>query len=167
MRLAIVLATLLLVSPLVAGAQSRTADEQAFFEIYRELVEINTTDSVGDNTKAAEAMAARLRAAGFPAADVQVLAPHPTKGNLVVRLRGTGPKKPLLLLAHIDVVEARREDWSFDPFTLLEKDGYFYGRGTSDDKAMAAIFVDAFIRLKREGFTPTRDLILALTASAN
>jgi acetylornithine deacetylase/succinyl-diaminopimelate desuccinylase-like protein len=164
MRLAIVLATLLLVSPLVAGAQSRTADEQAFFEIYRELVEINTTDSVGDNTKAAEAMAARLRAAGFPAADVRVLAPHPKKGNLVARLRGTGSKKPLLLLAHIDVVEARREDWSFDPFTLLEKDGYFYGRGTSDDKAMAAIFVDTFIRLKREGFTPTRDLILALTA---
>jgi acetylornithine deacetylase/succinyl-diaminopimelate desuccinylase-like protein len=164
MRLAIVLATLLLVSPLVAGAQSRTADEQAFFEIYRELVEINTTDSVGDNTRAAEAMAARLRAAGVPAADVQVLAPHPKKGNLVARLRGTGAKKPLLLLAHIDVVEARREDWSFDPFTLLEKDGYFYGRGTSDDKAMAAIFVDTFIRLKREGFTPTRDLILALTA---
>jgi acetylornithine deacetylase/succinyl-diaminopimelate desuccinylase-like protein len=164
MRLVIVLATLLLVSPLVAGAQSRTADEQAFFEIYRELVEINTTDSVGDNTRAAEAMAARLRAAGFPAADVQVLAPHPKKGNLVARLRGTGSKKPLLLLAHIDVVEARREDWSFDPFTLLEKDGYFYGRGTSDDKAMAAIFVDTFIRLKREGFTPTRDLILALTA---
>ena len=160
----IVVATLLLLLPLVAGAQSRTADEQAFLEIYRELVEINTTDSVGDNTRAAEAMAARLRAAGFPAADVQVLAPHPRKGNLVARLRGTGTQKPLLLLAHIDVVEARREDWSFDPFTLLEKDGYFYGRGTSDDKAMAAIFVDTFIRLKREGFTPTRDLILALTA---
>jgi acetylornithine deacetylase/succinyl-diaminopimelate desuccinylase-like protein len=164
MRVGIVVAALLLASPLVAGAQSRTADEQAFLDIYRELVEINTTDSVGDNTKAAEAMAARLRAAGFAAADVQVLAPHPKKGNLVARLRGSGKGKPLLLLAHIDVVEARREDWSFDPFTLLEKDGYFYGRGTSDDKAMAAIFVDAFIRLKREGFTPTRDLILALTA---
>ncbi len=164
MRLGIVVAAFLLVSSLVAGAQSRTADEQAFLDIYRELVEINTTDSVGDNTRAAEAMAARLRAAGFPAADVQVLAPHPKKGNLVARLRGSGKGKPLLLLAHLDVVEARREDWSFDPFTLLEKDGYFYGRGTSDDKAMAAIFVDSFIRLKREGFTPTRDLILALTA---
>jgi acetylornithine deacetylase/succinyl-diaminopimelate desuccinylase-like protein len=159
-----VAALLLLLSPLAAGAQSRTPDEQAFLDIYRELVEINTTDSVGDNTRAAEAMATRLKAAGFPAADVQVLAPHPKKGNLVARLRGSGKAKPLLLLAHLDVVEARREDWSVDPFTLLEKDGYFYGRGTSDDKAMAAIFVDLFIQLKREGFTPARDLILALTA---
>ncbi len=164
MHRGLVLAALMLVSPLTAGAQTRTGDEQAFLDVYRELVEINTTDSVGDNTRAAEAMAARLRAAGFPAADVQVLAPHPKKGNLVARLRGGGTGKPLLLLAHLDVVEARREDWSFDPFTLLEKDGYFYGRGSSDDKAMAAIFVDTFIRLKREGFTPTRDLILALTA---
>jgi acetylornithine deacetylase/succinyl-diaminopimelate desuccinylase-like protein len=164
MRLGVVVAALLLLSPLAAGAQTRTADEQAFLEIYRELVNTNTTDSVGDNTRAAEAMAARLRAAGFPAADVQVLAPHPRKGNLVARLRGRGPGKPLLLLAHLDVVEARREDWSFDPFTLLEKDGYFYGRGSSDDKAMAAIFVDSFVRLKQEGFTPARDLILALTA---
>src|SRR5262249_35490423 len=99
--------------------------ELAFLEIFRELVEINTTDSVGDATRAAEAMAARLRAAGFPAADVQVLAPHPKKGNLVARLRGSGGGRPLLLLAHLDVVEARREDWSIDPFTLLEKDGYF------------------------------------------
>ena len=160
----VVAALLLLLSPLAAGAQTRTAEEQAFLDIYRELVEINTTDSVGDNTKAAEAMATRLKAAGFPAADVQVLAPHPKKGNLVARLRGSGKGKPLLLLAHLDVVEARREDWSVDPFTLLEKDGYFYGRGTSDDKAMAAIFVDLFVRLKREGFTPARDLIVALTA---
>jgi acetylornithine deacetylase/succinyl-diaminopimelate desuccinylase-like protein len=164
MRLAVVLTALVLLSPPAAGAQARTADEIAFLEIFRELVEINTTDSVGDTTRAAEAMAARLRAAGFAAADVQVLAPHPKKGNLVARLRGTGGGKPLLLLAHLDVVEARREDWSFDPFTLLEKDGYFYGRGTSDDKAMVAIFVDTFVRLKREGFTPTRDLVLALTA---
>jgi acetylornithine deacetylase/succinyl-diaminopimelate desuccinylase-like protein len=161
-RLALVL--LLVLVPLTAGAQTRTADEQAFLEIFRELVEINTTDSVGDNTRAAEAMAARLRAAGFPAADVQVLVPHPRKGNLVARLRGTGARKPLLLLAHLDVVEARREDWSFDPFKLLERDGYFYGRGTSDDKAMAAIFVDSLIRLKQAGFTPSRDLIVALTA---
>ena len=160
----LVVVALLLLSPLAAGAQPRTPEEQTFLDIYRELVEINTTDSVGDNTKAAEAMAARLKAAGFPAADVQVLAPHPKKGNLVARLRGSGNGKPLLLLAHLDVVEARREDWSVDPFTLLEKDGYFYGRGTSDDKAMAAIFVDSLIRLKREGFTPARDLIVALTA---
>lgn len=163
-RLPSVLLAIALISSSPIGAQTRTADEQAFLDIYRELVEIDTTDSVGDNTKAAEAMAARLRAAGFPAADVQVLAPAPRKGNLVARLRGTGSRKPLLLLAHLDVVEARREDWSVDPFTLLERDGYFYGRGTSDDKAMAAIFVDSLIRLKREGFTPTRDLIVALTA---
>jgi acetylornithine deacetylase/succinyl-diaminopimelate desuccinylase-like protein len=158
------LALSLVLTPLTVGAQDRTGDQAALREIYRELVEINTTDSVGDNTQAAEAMAARLRAAGFPAADVQVLAPAPRKGNLVARFRGTGARKPLLLLAHLDVVEARREDWTTDPFTLVEKDGYFYGRGTSDDKAMAAIFVDTLIRLKREGFRPTRDIILALTA---
>ncbi len=132
--------------------------------IYKELVEINTTDSAGDNTRAAEAMAGHLLAAGFPAGDVQVLAPAPRKGNLVARLRGSGARKPLLLLAHLDVVEARREDWSVDPFTLLERDGYFYGRGTGDDKAMAAIFVANLIRYKREGFVPDRDLIVALTA---
>jgi acetylornithine deacetylase/succinyl-diaminopimelate desuccinylase-like protein len=158
------LALSLVLTPLTVGAQARTGEQAALREIYRELVEINTTDSVGDNTRAAEAMAARLLAAGFPAADVQVLAPAPRKGNLVARFRGTGARKPLLLLAHLDVVEARREDWTTDPFTLVEKDGYFYGRGTSDDKAMAAIFVDTLIRLKREGFQPSRDIILALTA---
>ena len=112
-------------------------------------------------------MAGRLRAAGLPAADVQVLAPAPRKGNLVARFRGTGARQPLLLLAHLDVVEARREDWSIDPFTLVEQDGNFYGRGTSDDKAMAAIFVDTLIRLKREGWTPSRDIILALTRTRN
>jgi acetylornithine deacetylase/succinyl-diaminopimelate desuccinylase-like protein len=133
-------------------------------DIFKELIEINTTDSVGDNTKAAEAMAARLRAAGLPADDIKVLAPAPRKGNLVARLRGTGKAKPILLLAHLDVVEARREDWSMDPFTFVEKDGFFYGRGTSDDKAMAAIFVANVIRYKQEGLTPSRDIILALTA---
>src|SRR5262249_57441879 len=101
---------------------------------------------------------------GLAGGDVEVLGAHPRKGNLVARLRGTGARRPLLLLAHLDVVEARREDWSTDPFTLLEKDGYFYGRGTIDDKAMAAIFVDSLIRLRREGFAPDRDLIVALTA---
>jgi acetylornithine deacetylase/succinyl-diaminopimelate desuccinylase-like protein len=147
----------------LVSAQSSPNDARAR-EIFKELIEINTTDSVGDNTKAASAMAARLKAAGFPAADIQVLGPAPRKGNLVVRYRGTGARRPLLLLAHLDVVEAKREDWSFDPFTFLEKDGYFYGRGTSDDKAMAAQFVASMIRLKEEGFTPDRDLILALTA---
>jgi acetylornithine deacetylase/succinyl-diaminopimelate desuccinylase-like protein len=138
--------------------------QQLLREIYQELIEINTTNSVGDNTKAAEAMARRLIAAGFPAADVQVLAPAPRKGNMVARLRGTGARRPLLLLAHLDVVEANREDWSVDPFKLLERDGYFYGRGTTDDKAMAASFVANLIRYRQEGFVPDRDLIVALTA---
>ena len=148
------------------GAQPATLapHQRLLREIYQELIEINTTDSVGDNTKAAEAMARRLVAAGFPAADVQVLAPAPRKGNLVARLHGSGGRRPLLLLAHLDVVEANREDWSIDPFTLLERDGYFYGRGTSDDKAMAAVFVTTLIRFKQEGFVPDRDIIVALTA---
>jgi len=134
-------------------------------DIYKQLIEINTTDTpAGNVTKAAEAVAARLKAAGFPAADVQTLGPDPRKHNLVARYRGTGARKPLLLVAHLDVVEAKREDWSFDPFVLLEKDGFFYGRGTSDDKAMATILTANLIRLKQEGFKPDRDLILALTA---
>ncbi len=133
-------------------------------DIYKQLIEINTTESSGNSTTAAEAMAARLHDAGFPAADVQVLAPNPRKGNLVARLRGSTKAKPILLLAHLDVVEAKREDWSVDPFTFTEKDGYYYGRGTSDDKAMAAIFVANLIRYKQEGWTPKRDIILALTA---
>ena len=133
-------------------------------EIFKELIEINTTHSSGSTTRAAEAMGARIRAAGFPEADVQVLGPRPNKGNLVARLRGTGARKPILLLAHLDVVEARREDWSVDPFQFLERDGYFYGRGSADNKAGAALLVANLIRLKREGFLPNRDLILALTA---
>ncbi len=109
-------------------------------------------------------MAERLRAAGFPAADVQVLAPNPRKGNLVARLRGSGSAKPILLLAHLDVVEAKKEDWSFDPFVLTEKDGYYYGRGTDDDKSMAAVWIANLIRYRQEGWVPKRDLIVALTA---
>jgi acetylornithine deacetylase/succinyl-diaminopimelate desuccinylase-like protein len=136
-------------------------------EILKQLIEINTTDSSGDNTKAAEAMAARFRDAGYPAADVQVLTPVARKGNLVVRLRGSGGAngpKPVLFIGHLDVVEAKRDDWSFDPFTLLEKDGYFYGRGTLDMKGDDATLITSFLRMKREGFTPARDLILALTS---
>ena len=145
-------------------AQSGPNDARAR-EIYKELVEINTTDTpAGNVTRAAEAVAARLRAAGFPETDIHVLGPDPRKHNVVARYHGSGAKRPLLLLAHLDVVEAKKEDWSFDPFTFLEKDGWFYGRGTSDDKAMAAQFVANIIRLKEEGFTPERDLILALTA---
>ena len=133
-----------------ARAQSRTAQEQLAVDIYKELVEINTVTETGDTARAAEAMAARLRTAGFSASDVQVFTPAPRKGNLVARLRGTGARKPILLLAHLDVVEARREDWSVDPFKLIEKDGYFYGRGTADDKFMAAAFVANLIRYMQE-----------------
>jgi len=138
--------------------------QQAFRQIYQELVEINTTDSVGDSVRAAEAMAARLKAAGLPAADVRVISSGPRKGNLVARLRGTGARRPMLLLAHLDVVEAKREDWSFDPFRLQEVDGYFRARGAIDDKAMASIFVANLIEYVKEGFRPDRDIILALTA---
>ena len=132
--------------------------------ILAELIEIDTTDASGDNTAAAEAMARRLRDAGFAPEDLQVLAPHPRKGNLVARFRGSGHRPAILLLAHLDVVAALREDWSFDPFVFREENGYFYGRGTSDDKAMAAIWVANLIRMKRERFEPTRDLVVALTA---
>ncbi|MFN7914488.1 MAG: M20/M25/M40 family metallo-hydrolase, partial [Vicinamibacterales bacterium] len=154
------------VCPSVAVAQTRTPDQRLLREIYQQLVEINTTDSVGSTTAAAQAMAARLKAGGFAEADVRIITPsgNPKKGNLIARLAGTGGRKPLLLLAHLDVVEARREDWTRDPFTLIEENGFFYGRGTSDDKAMAAIFVEEMIRLKREGYKPDRDIVLALTA---
>jgi acetylornithine deacetylase/succinyl-diaminopimelate desuccinylase-like protein len=154
---------LIAAAAVTVSAQSGPHDARAR-EIYKQLVEINTTDSVGNVTTAAEAMAARLKAAGFAAADVQVIGPDPRKHNLVARYHGTGARKPLLLLAHLDVVEAKREDWSFDPFVFLEKDGFFYGRGTSDDKAMASQLTANLIRLKQEGFAPDRDLILALTA---
>ncbi len=147
-----------------AQAPASAPDLAQFRAIYKELVEINTTDSVGDTVRAAEAMAARLRQGGLPAADVQVLSSGPRKGNMVARLRGTGARRPLLLMAHMDVVEAKREDWEFDPFKLQEVDGYFRGRGAIDDKAMASIFVANMIRFVTEGFRPDRDIILALTA---
>src|SRR5256884_3867407 len=133
--------------------------------IFKQLIEINTTDSLGNTPRAARAMAQRLLAAGFPPSDVRVLiGPDATHGNLVARYHGTGTGgRPIVVFAHLDVVPARRTDWSVDPFTFLEKDGYFYGRGTTDDKVGDAILVADFIRLKRAGYRPTRDLILVLT----
>jgi acetylornithine deacetylase/succinyl-diaminopimelate desuccinylase-like protein len=144
------------------AVEALSAQQQRAFDIYKELVEINTVTETGDTGRAADAMAARLRAAGFPAADVQVFKPAPRKGNLVARLRGTGAKKPILLIGHIDVVPASRSDWSTDPFTLTEKDGYFYARGASDNKFMASALVANLIRYKEEGLKPDRDIIVAL-----
>ncbi len=140
------------------------AEQKVAREIYKEMIEVKSGFTTGATTPIAESVARRFRAAGFPASDIFVGGAIPTKGNLVVRYRGTGARKPILLLAHIDVVEAKREDWSFDPFVFLEKDGYFYGRGTADDKAQAAVWVATLLRFRREGYRPDRDLILALTA---
>jgi acetylornithine deacetylase/succinyl-diaminopimelate desuccinylase-like protein len=147
----------------IASAQTSSPHDRLAREIYQELVNIDTSPKAG-TTRAAQAMAKRLLDAGFPAGDVHVLGGAPDQHNLVARLRGTGAEQPILLLAHLDVVEARKEDWSVDPFTFQEKDGYFYGRGTTDDKAQAAIWVATLIRFKQEGFTPRRDLVVALTA---
>src|SRR5690349_24984555 len=142
-----------------------TPEHQAARDIFKQLIEINTTDTpAGNVTSAAEAMAARFRDAGFPAEDIHVDGPLPNKKNLVVRLRGRGQGKPILFLAHLDVVEALRQDWSMDPFKFNEVDGFFYGRGTSDIKQGDTILVTNFIRLREEGWVPARDLIIALTA---
>jgi len=150
-----------------AGQKMPPPDEQRIAHgIYKELIEINSSVMTGATTPVAEAMAARFRQAGFSDSDIFLGGPTPKKFNLVVRYRGSGASKPLLLLAHTDVVEARQEDWSpeIDPFKFTEKDGFFYGRGTADDKAQAAIWVANVLRYKREGFKPDRDLIVALTA---
>jgi len=149
-----------------ARAQTPASGEGAFRDLYKELIEINTTRSVGSCTRAAEAMRARLLSAGIAAGDAQILAPpdRPQDGALVAVLHGRERQaKAILLLAHIDVVEARREDWQRDPFKLVEENGWFYARGASDDKAMAAVFTDALIRYRQEGFKPRRDIKLALT----
>ncbi|HEY5439829.1 MAG TPA: M20/M25/M40 family metallo-hydrolase [Gemmatimonadaceae bacterium] len=168
MRRPPVVAVLLLLASIRSGAQS-TPHEKLAREVYKELIEINTVDSVGSVTKAVEALAARFKAAGFPASDVHVLIPPgaPTKGNLVVRYHGrsgAGAPKPILLLAHLDVVAALRADWPRDPFVLNEENGFFLGRGTSDDKSMASIFATNLLWMKQEGVVPDRDIILALTA---
>jgi acetylornithine deacetylase/succinyl-diaminopimelate desuccinylase-like protein len=163
-----VITALAVLSTAGASAQNTAmppeAERQVAREIYKEMVEIKSGYSTGATTPVAEAAAKRLRAAGFPDADIFVGGASPTKANLVVRYRGTGRRRPILLLAHTDVVEAKREDWSMDPYTFVEKDGYFYGRGTGDDKAQAAIWIANLIRYKREGFKPDRDIIVALTA---
>ena len=148
-----------------AALAQNAPERELAHDVLKELIEINTTDSSGDNTRAAEAMAARFRSAGFAASDIHVLAPVARKGNVIVRLHGSSTTlKPILFLGHLDVVEARRDDWTFDPFKLVEQDGYIYGRGTQDMKTDDALLVTTFIRLKQEGFVPVRDIVLALTA---
>jgi acetylornithine deacetylase/succinyl-diaminopimelate desuccinylase-like protein len=145
--------------------QDATNPENALVrDILRELIETNTTHSTGSTGLAAEKMAARLKAAGFPAADIEIVGPRPERNNLVARIHGTGKGRPILLIAHLDVVEANRADWTTDPFQFVEKDGFYYGRGTSDIKDGDAILVANFIRWQKEGYKPDRDLILALTA---
>ena len=139
-------------------------DRQLARSIYKEFIEIQSGFSTGATTPVAEAAARRLKAAGFPDSDIFIGGAIPKKANLVVRYHGTGARKPILLLAHTDVVEAKREDWSMDPFQFIERDGFFYGRGTADDKAQAAVWIANLIRYKRDGFKPDRDIIVALTA---
>ena len=148
----------------IAQTTSPDADRQLARSIYKEFVEIQSGFSTGSTTPVAEAAARRLKAAGFPDSDIFIGGASPKKANLVVRYHGTGARKPILLLAHTDVVEAKREDWSIDPFQFIEKDGFFYGRGTGDDKAQAAVWIANLIRYKRDGLKPTRDIIVALTA---
>ena len=161
-----VVALAIFLQPVPAAAALDEPTRKLARDIFRELIEINTTDSVGNTTRAAEAMAKRLIDAGFPREDVKVLGPNDRKGNLVARLHGSAgaSRKPILIIGHLDVVEARREDWTTDPFQFVEKDGYFYGRGTQDMKVNDAILITTFIRFRRENYLPNRDIILALTA---
>jgi acetylornithine deacetylase/succinyl-diaminopimelate desuccinylase-like protein len=150
---------------LPAFAQTDDATtRQLAHDIFKQLIEINTTDSVGSVTAASEAMAQRFRDAGFPDSDIHVIGPNDRKKNVVVRLHGSGKHKPVLLIGHLDVVEARREDWTTDPFKFVEQEGYFYGRGTTDMKDGDAILSATLIRMKKEGYVPSRDIILAMTA---
>jgi acetylornithine deacetylase/succinyl-diaminopimelate desuccinylase-like protein len=146
------------------NAQLDDSTRQLSHDIFKQLIEINTTDSVGNVSTASEAMAQRFRDAGFSDSDMYIGGPNDRKKNLVVRLHGSGKHKPVLLIGHLDVVEAKREDWTTDPFHFVEKDGYFYGRGTQDMKDGDAIMVTTLIRFKKEGYVPDRDIILALTA---
>lgn len=154
---------LLCCAGLLHAASLDQTDRQLSSDILRELIDTNTTESHG-TTAAAEALQKRFLAAGFSPEDAVIVGPNDLHKNLVVRLHGTGAKKPVLIICHMDVVEARREDWTTDPFQLVQKDGYYYGRGTQDMKSNDAILVENFLRLKRENYKPDRDLILALTA---
>jgi len=148
----------------IANAQLDDSTKQLAHDIFKQLIEINTTDSVGNVSTAAEAMAQRFREAGFADTDIHIGGPNDRRKNVVVHYHGSGKHKPVLLIGHLDVVEARREDWTTDPFQFVEKDGYFYGRGTQDMKDGDAIMVTTLLRFKKEGFVPDRDIILALTA---
>ena len=167
MRTSVIIAALIGATAITpVTAQTIRPDQEAFRGLYKELVETNTTLSAGSCTLAAERMAARMKAAGYADGDITLFATpeHPKEGGLVAILKGSDAKiKPMLLLAHIDVVEARREDWTRDPFILIEENGFFYARGTSDDKAQAAIYTDAMIRFRKEGYKPKRTIKLALT----
>ncbi len=147
-----------------AQAQELTPERAAFRAIYEELVEIDSSPTTGSCTRAAEAMLVHLRGAGFSEQDARVIVPdgRPDDGNLVAVLRGSS-HRAVLLLAHIDVVDARREDWQRDPFTLVEENGFFYARGAADDKSMAAVFVDMLVRMRRENYRPRRTIRMALT----
>jgi acetylornithine deacetylase/succinyl-diaminopimelate desuccinylase-like protein len=162
----LVVAATLLLSTRLSAAPPDEGTRRLARDIFQQLIEINTTDSVGSTTAAAQAMAKRLSDAGFADSDVKVAGPNDRKGNLVVRLHGRAGRvlKPILIIGHLDVVEAKRSDWTTDPFQFVEKDGYFYGRGTQDMKVNDAILIATFIRFHREGYHPDRDLILALTA---
>jgi acetylornithine deacetylase/succinyl-diaminopimelate desuccinylase-like protein len=159
---------LIVVLPCATNIRAQTtrpdAEKHLAHDIYKQFIEIQSGFTTGATTPVAEAAGARLKDAGFPDSDIFVGGAIPKKGNLVVRYHGTGARRPILLLAHTDVVEAKREDWTMEPFQLIEKDGFFYGRGTGDDKAQAAVWIANLIRYKQEGFKPDRDIIVALTA---
>ncbi len=162
----LLVAALLLAAPATAAPADIRPDQAAFRGLYKELIETNTAFSNGSCTLAAEKMAARLKAAGFKDNDIKLFSvpTHPREGGLVAVLPGTDPKaRAILLLSHLDVVEAKRADWTRDPFVMVEEDGYFYGRGASDDKAHVAIFTDTMARLKAGGTKLRRPLKLALT----
>ena len=162
-RAAFLLVPVLFLS-LTAHAQIDNSTRQLSHDIFKQLIEINSTDSVGSVTAASEAMQKRFLDAGFSQQDMFLGGPNDRKKNLVVRLHGMGKHKPVLIIGHVDVVEARREDWTTDPFQFVEKDGFYYGRGTQDMKGDDAIAVTTLIRMKKDGFQPDRDIILALTA---
>src|SRR5882757_6461018 len=159
-------AVILAVQPMAASAQALRPDQQSFFGLYKELVETNTSLSSGSCTQAAAQIAGRLKTAGYAEGDITLFSTpdHPKEGGIVAILPGSDRKaKPMLLLGHLDVVEAKRADWVRDPFKLIEEDGYYYARGTVDDKAMAAVWADAMIRFRTSGYKPKRTIKLALT----